>query len=63
MIGSQEESDLFYDRNKQTANQEGLPVGEVVGNVIMYYKIKQSCTRQFTQRPTGVAQLVGNDDN
>jgi hypothetical protein len=41
MIGSQAESDLFYDRNKQKANQEGIPVGEVISNAIKYYKSNQ----------------------
>jgi hypothetical protein len=44
MIGSQAESNLFYDRKKQVANKEGLPVGEVIGNAFKYYKFNQPCT-------------------
>jgi hypothetical protein len=44
MIGSQAESELFYNRKKQKANQEGLPVGEVIRNAVKYFKFNQPCT-------------------
>jgi hypothetical protein len=44
MIGSQAESELFYDRKKQAANKEGLPVGEVIRNAVKYFK----CNHPYT---------------
>jgi hypothetical protein len=44
MIRSQAESELFYDHKKQAANKEGLPVGEVIRNVVKYFKFNHPCT-------------------
>jgi hypothetical protein len=44
MMGSQAESELFYDSTKRAANKEGLPVGEVIRNAVKYFQFNQPCT-------------------